>query len=76
MGLSQLLITVFGLTSIAFAMGNNAELRMWAPLIGLAGQPFWGWFAWKTKAWGLGVLVVAYSAVYAWAVWVQWGLSA
>lgn len=71
--MNQLALAVFGLTAIVFAMGNDPVLRMWAPLIGLAGQPFWAWFAWKTKAWGLAVLVAAYSAVYAWGVWVQWG---
>lgn len=71
--MNQLAMAVFGLTAMAFAMGDNPTLRMLAPLIGLAGQPFWAWFAWKTKAWGLAVLVAAYSSVYAWGVWVQWG---
>lgn len=70
--MTQLFIALFGLTSIWMAMGNDPVLRMWAPIIGLAGQPFWAYFAWKSKAWGLGVLVVAYSGVYAWGVWVQW----
>lgn len=69
----QLAIAVFGLTSICFAMGNRPLLRKWAPVIGLAGQPFWAYFAWSTSAWGLGLLVAAYTAAYAWGIWVQWG---
>ena len=41
-------------------------------MIGLIGQPFWTAFAYSTKAWGLGLLVVAYTTVYAYGVWVQW----
>lgn len=70
--MNQLFIAVFGLTAICFAMGNDPALRMWAPFIGLAGQPFWCYFAWKTKAWGLAVLVAAYSGAYTWGIWVQW----
>lgn len=68
----QLAIAIFGLTSICFAMGNDPMLRLLAPFIGLAGQPFWAYFAWKAKAWGLAVLVVAYSFAYAWGIFVQW----
>lgn len=70
--MTQLFIALFGLTSIWMAMGHDARLRKWAPLVGLAGQPFWGLFAWQTGGWGLGVLVVAYTVVYARGAWVQW----
>ena len=70
--MTQLLIAVFGLTSIWFAMGHNPVLRKWAPVIGLAGQPFWLAFAWQSQAWGLGLLVAAYTLVYLRGVWVQW----
>lgn len=70
--MNQLFIALFGLTSISFAMGNNARLRKWAPIIGLAGQPFWAYFAWQTGGWGLAVLVAAYSLVYLNGIRVQW----
>lgn len=74
--MTQLLIAIFGLTSLWFAMGNNPLLRKWAPIIGLCGQPFWALFAWQSKGWGLALLVVAYTLVYIRGVWVQWGRTA
>lgn len=71
--MTQLFIALFGLTSIWMAMGNDTRLRKWAPIVGLAGQPFWAMFAWQSGAWGLGLLVVAYTLVYANGVRVQWG---
>lgn len=70
--LIQLGLAVFGLTSLVMALGHNPRARRWAPVIGLIGQPFWTAFAYSTKAWGLGLLVVAYTTVYAYGVWVQW----
>lgn len=71
--MNQLLIAVFGLTSIWMALGNNPRLRKWAPIIGLCGQPAWAWLAWETKGWGLGLLVAAYTLIYIRGIWVQWG---
>jgi hypothetical protein len=70
--MNQLFIAVFGLTSIWFAMGHNATLRKWAPIIGLCGQPFWAWFAYQSNAWGLAVLVSAYTLVYMRGAILQW----
>lgn len=69
----QFFLAAFGLTSIYFAMGHNARLRRWAPIIGLAGQPFWAIFAWQSGGWGLGLLVAAYTLVYIQGIRMQWG---
>ena len=65
-------MAAFGLTAMYLAMGNHPAGRKWAPVIGLAGQPFWAYFAWQTQGWGLAVLVVAYSAVYIRGIFLQW----
>lgn len=52
---------------------ENVTMRKYAPIIGLCGQPFWGYFAYQTKGWGLAALVVAYSLVYINGIRVQWG---
>lgn len=70
--MNQLLIALFGLTSIWLAMGNNPTGRRWAPVIGLAGQPFWFAFAIDAGAWGLLALVAAYSVVYLRGIYIQW----
>lgn len=70
--MTQLFIAAFGLTSIWLAMGDNPTGRRLAPVIGLAGQPAWAWFAYESRAWGLGVLVLAYTAVYLRGALIQW----
>lgn len=71
--MTQFLMALFGLTSIYCAMGNSPRLRKWAPIIGLAGQPAWFWFAGQLQAWGLGVLALAYTLVFLNGIRVQWG---
>jgi hypothetical protein len=71
----QLFIALFGLTSIYLAMGNNPKLRKWAPILGLAGQPFWFMATVPTQQWGMVALCVAYTAVYINAIRVQWWKS-
>lgn len=70
--LVQTALAMFGLTAMTLAMGHSARGRKWAPLIGLAGQPFWIVFAIQVEAWGLIPLATAYSVVYARGAWVQW----
>lgn len=70
--MTQLLIALFGLTSIWLAMGNQPTGRKWAPIIGLAGQPFWLSFAVDSAAWGLLALVAAYTAAYLRGIYLQW----
>lgn len=70
--MTQLAMALFGLASLWLAMGSNPIGRRWAPVVGLLGQPAWGWFAWQSQAWGLGVLVTAYTAVYLRGAYVQW----
>lgn len=70
--LIQIGIAVFGLSALAMAMGNHRTLRKWAPLVGLAGQIFWTAFAMQSGAWGVALLVVAYTGVYLWGAWTQW----
>lgn len=70
--MTQLFIAAFGLSSIWLAMGHNATGRKWAPIVGLAGQPFWFAFALDTDAWGLLALVGAYTVVYLRGALLQW----
>jgi hypothetical protein len=69
----QLALAFFGLTALFMATGHSAKARQWAPVVGLAGQPFWLWFSVSVNAWGLFALSLAYTAVYVRAAWVQWG---
>ena len=73
--LTQAMLAFFGLTALWLAMGTSARGRRWAPVIGLAGQPFWLYYAASAGAWGMLVLSMAYSAVYVRGIFVQWGLT-
>jgi hypothetical protein len=70
--MTQIFIALFGLGAIWMAMGKDKRMHKWAPLVGLAGQPFWAAFAWETRGWGLALLVVAYTVVYVRGAWIQW----
>lgn len=70
----SLLLGLFGMTTMWMATGRSARQRKFAPLVGLAAQFAWGFYAWLLgpKAGGLWILIVMYAAVYARGVWVQW----
>lgn len=71
-GLEQIGIALFGLTALTLALGNHPRGRKWAPVIGLAGQPFWFMATVPTEQYGMVALCVAYTAVYLRAAWVNW----
>jgi hypothetical protein len=70
--MTQLALAFFGLSAMWLSMGHNPLGRKWAPVVGLAGQPFWLWFSVSANAWGLFALSLAYTAVYVRGAWVQW----
>lgn len=71
----QLALAFFGLAALWMATGESVIARRWAPIVGLAGQPFWIWFAIRVSAWGLLALSVGYTAVYARGAFIQWRRS-
>lgn len=70
--MNQFLLAVFGLIALCFAMSDIPKLRKWAPVVGLAGQPFWFVATIPTQQWGMVALSVAYSLVYINGVRLQW----
>jgi hypothetical protein len=68
----QLVLAAFGLAALWMATGRSDLARRWAPMVGLCGQPAWMAYAVGADAWGLLALSLAYTAVYARGVWVQW----
>ena len=67
----QFALAFFGLTALWLATGESLVGRRWAPVVGLIGQPAWMWFAVESGAWGLLLLSMAYTGVYARGAWVQ-----
>jgi hypothetical protein len=70
--LVQFAIAAFGLTAIVMAMSDHVGARRWAPVVGLAGQPFWAIFAVGADAYGVVLLTIAYTGAYLVGFNAQW----
>ncbi len=70
--IEQIGISLFGVIAVWLTQDKRPSWRRWACIFGLAGQPFWIYYAWNTKAWG--ILIICGLYLYAWAkgVWVNW----
>lgn len=71
--MTQFFLALFGLTALCMALSNNARARKWAPVVGLLlAEPLWFFYSIPAHAWGIVVMGVAYSGVYAWGICNQW----
>lgn len=71
--MTQFFLALFGLTALTMALSNSARARYWAPFVGLfLAEPLWFAYSIPAHAWGIAVMGLAYSAVYAWGIWNQW----
>lgn len=69
---SQTLIAVSGVCALAMTLSSNRRAVKWAPLVGLVGQPFWVMAAWTAQQYGMLLLSIAYTVVWAVAAWKEW----
>ena len=68
--MSQLLLALFGLTAVYLSMVSTKPTHhRWAPVVGLAGQPFWLWVTADARQWGMFALCCCYTALYAKGAW-------
>ena len=65
--LSQLFITVFGISAVYLSQQSNEGLKKWASVCGLCSQPFWFYSMWVTEQYIIVILCFLYSA--------SWGLG-
>lgn len=75
--MTQLGLAFFGLLALWMALGDSKLLRRWAPVVGLAGQPFWLAYALESRAAGvpsdgLFLTVGCFTVVYLRGAWLQW----
>jgi hypothetical protein len=74
----QLGILVFGCTGVCLlgipdSWGAQwAELKRYAPILGLLSQPLWFVFSRRSKAWGIMILNIAYTISWSFGVWLNW----
>lgn len=62
----QIGIALFGVTACLLSQDHRPNLRQWACVLGLIGQPFWFYATWKASQWGMFALCFVYT--YAWAL--------
>lgn len=65
MTLAQLFIALLGVPAVALAQSEHESRRRWASIFGLAGQPFWFYAAVDGEQWGIFLLSVLYTLVWA-----------
>ncbi len=73
----QIGLALCGMVSLWMAMGDHQGARKWAPLVGLAGQPFWLAYAMQAQragvdSDGLFLTVGCFTVVYLRGAWRQW----
>lgn len=60
--IEQSFIAICGIASIWLSNAPHASSRRWAPIIGLAAQPFWMYASWLAGQWGIFALSFVYAA--------------
>lgn len=62
--IEQIAIAVLGTASVWMVNSPNGSARQWAPVLGLASQPFWVHAAWTAQQWGILLLTVVYTLAW------------
>lgn len=70
--IDQVGIAITGVTAIFLTQSKSENLRRYACLFGMAGQPFWIYSAVVAQQWGILVLTCFYTAAWAKGVWTHW----
>jgi len=69
----NILIVVFGLPAIWMAnFPEGHGLKRWAPVFGLAGQPFWFYVTFVGSQWGAFAMTVIYTTAWAYGFYNHW----
>lgn len=70
--IEQAAIAGLGLTAVALSQARQDRARRWAPIFGLASQPFWIYATGSTQQWGMFWLRCAYTVVWCIGIRNQW----
>lgn len=70
--IEQAAIAGLGLTAVALSQARHERARRWAPIFGLASQPFWLYATWSVWQPGMFALCCAYTFVWSAGFWRQW----
>lgn len=64
--MEQIAIAMTGVIAILITQQSNDDIKKYACIFGIVGQPFWFYSAFDNQQWGILVLCVFYS--YSWAL--------
>jgi hypothetical protein len=64
--MEQLIIAVTGSTAIWLSQQHRENLKKYASILGLIGQPFWFYATFKAEQWGIFGLCFFYT--YSWSI--------
>lgn len=70
--IAQVVIVVCGVTAVYLSQDPRPNLRRWAPVLGLIGQPAWFATAIINEQWGLLAIAVLYTYSWARGFIIQW----
>ena len=70
--IDQIGIALTGVTAIWLTQSRSDKARRWAPVFGMAGQPFWFWSAIEAQQWGVTFVCLLYTAAWARGLWTYW----
>jgi len=62
--MDQLFIAITGVTAIFLTQSKDKQMRKYACLFGLMGQPFWFYSAYQAGQAGIGILCVFYTLAW------------
>lgn len=72
MGIDQIAIALFGALAAWLSQARTDNLRRWACIFGMLGQPFWFYAAWQAQQWGIFAVCVMYAGAWVRGLWVYW----
>lgn len=67
--IAQIMIAATGVIAVFLTQQKNAEMKRYACLFGMAGQPFWFYAAWTADQWGIFILCLFYT--YSWGLGIK-----
>lgn len=67
--ITQVGLTLLGVTGLALAYNTDPVMHKWSPCFGLASQPFWFYMTYKKKLWGAFFMSILYTSAWSFGVY-------
>jgi hypothetical protein len=70
--MEQISIALTGVAAIWLTQQSNENWKRYACILGIIGQPFWFYSAYKAEQWGIFILCFFYTYSWSLGVWNNW----